>query len=555
MFIMKKSLFNLLISGVLLTTSLATLPFVSSSALNATYKEDLFNGGKDILRAKIKVSTLQPNNQESYYGRKLEASEANKIKSLLDKAYGSYSYYYNNVKLEEMDKSNEPEAYALIPYCHQIYLIKELQKLRNSFSVGTPFLQDVEKALGAFLIYERILEESSNIIYQHLEVTESHISKDDGYMRYNVRVNPLTIYFANKRKAIQIYKLATEIPIDKLKLSELNKLYLSERISHIKNECKKVIDKKLQLKEMQDIKATRQIDLSTYNDHFSMPNSWVNYYSCLADFYEIVTNPLSITLEDVSLSDSEIADNQRLLDHRNVEASTISNLAPLKDVTPKNFEKEQKVERADNSLLASSSVSNKENTPKPSQNLKESSPKESQLSELQEDKYEVPLSDTNRLTEWLNDIINKAREKNKTLISNKALKLQSTLQSNPHLLEQLQSATSELARSLSLGQLAAVELDKKATRKVPEKFVEDYVYFMDTEIKYLKNNVRFSFVKRLLEGLGGSIDTSKEGSRIGIELMNHKIILHLHDSINGLLDGGRIVSLRMLLSKAGYQIN
>ncbi len=74
---------------------------------------------------------------------------------------------------------------------------------------------------------------------------------------------------------------------------------------------------------------------------------------------------------------------------------------------------------------------------------------------------------------------------------------------------------------------------------------------METPITYLHNNLRFGVITRLVKGLGGTIDPSRNESRISLTLNKITTSIHLHDANNGILEGGRISSLRKFLIEAG----
>lgn len=88
----------------------------------------------------------------------------------------------------------------------------------------------------------------------------------------------------------------------------------------------------------------------------------------------------------------------------------------------------------------------------------------------------------------------------------------------------------------------------------PKNYEADYLLLTHTPTTYLHNNLRFSLVKKLLKGLGRKVDDSHSGSRIAFELNKKKTPIHLHDAHNGLLDDGRITSLRKLITDAGVYI-
>ena len=94
------------------------------------------------------------------------------------------------------------------------------------------------------------------------------------------------------------------------------------------------------------------------------------------------------------------------------------------------------------------------------------------------------------------------------------------------------------------------------SHKVPQRLEADFLYFMDTPpIRYLKG-LRFGLVSTLFENLDIKIDRSMAGSRIHFSYRDkqghYATSIHLHDNHNGVLDGGRISSLRKFLIDCGF---
>lgn len=155
---------------------------------------------------------------------------------------------------------------------------------------------------------------------------------------------------------------------------------------------------------------------------------------------------------------------------------------------------------------------------------------------------------------WLRNIMNETSSQTGEFcgIFQKAYSLLAQLQKNNFLLDNIQQTTSELA--LRLREIQKEKTQKTTTPlfcKVPKNYEADLVFFLETPVKYLKG-IRFCFVRRLLEGLGGTVDPSHSGSRIHVSLNNKETSIHLHDSVNGELEGGRISSLRQFIIDAGF---
>jgi len=124
------------------------------------------------------------------------------------------------------------------------------------------------------------------------------------------------------------------------------------------------------------------------------------------------------------------------------------------------------------------------------------------------------------------------------------------------LLEQTQEAVSALATFASSLKSKTVPSNSKTPRfrDVPIQAAADFDRFMTPPLRFLKDNIRFGYVRNLLEKLGAKIDDTRNGSRVHIDLCGHKTSIHIHDKINGLLDSGRIFSIRQLMLDAGFQI-
>ncbi|MEB3701499.1 hypothetical protein Bealeia1_00561 [Candidatus Bealeia paramacronuclearis] len=163
-----------------------------------------------------------------------------------------------------------------------------------------------------------------------------------------------------------------------------------------------------------------------------------------------------------------------------------------------------------------------------------------------------PIKDINN---WLQQIIDQAANVNGAemfTISSKSKNLMRVLKKSPNLLEQIQDATSKLAVQLSLKKNTSTLVKQLL---IPERYINGYEYFMETEMTFIKN-IRFSKVTPLLTGLGIKIDRSRKGSRIHLSFKtsnkNIETSLHLHDPYDGEVDGGRISSLRKFLLDCGF---
>ncbi len=139
-------------------------------------------------------------------------------------------------------------------------------------------------------------------------------------------------------------------------------------------------------------------------------------------------------------------------------------------------------------------------------------------------------------------------------ILHKAYQLAKDLEKHPMLLEEIEQATSEVARRLQdTLKVNPTTQPLASVCYVPKNYEDIFSYFFETPIKYLKD-IRFGLVRRLIEGLGGIIDIGRAGSRIHFTLNSQKTSIHLHDSLNGTLDGGRITSLRKFIVDAGFRL-
>ncbi|MBL8676730.1 MAG: hypothetical protein JNJ47_04820, partial [Alphaproteobacteria bacterium] len=178
---------------------------------------------------------------------------------------------------------------------------------------------------------------------------------------------------------------------------------------------------------------------------------------------------------------------------------------------------------------------------------------------LSKGKQEEPFEERSSLEDcrhWLKNIMNQTSSLKGGYFAlfQKAHSLFEQLKKGVPFIDDILHTTSELA-------LRLVEIRKESTEKTgitaflsaPKNYEEDLAFFLETPIKHLKG-LRFGFVSRLIKGLGGNVDTSHAGSRIHFELNNKKTSIHLHDSLNGELDGGRISSLRQFIIEAGFAL-
>lgn len=160
---------------------------------------------------------------------------------------------------------------------------------------------------------------------------------------------------------------------------------------------------------------------------------------------------------------------------------------------------------------------------------------------------------------WLQDIMKRSfsQQGEHFSIFRKAHSLLKDLEKNNELvLLAVQEATCTLAERLNgLANREDIHEERRNYIPVPKNYEYDYLLFMDTPITYLHSNIRFGMVRRLVKGLGGKIDDGRNGSRINLVLNNAHTSIHLHDAHNGLLDAGRIFSLRKFFIEAGVCVD
>lgn len=170
---------------------------------------------------------------------------------------------------------------------------------------------------------------------------------------------------------------------------------------------------------------------------------------------------------------------------------------------------------------------------------------------------ESSLQRINQLITCLTELVQTGHTLDNAYIIQKAYALKKTFMIHPEpLLEQTQEAASALATFAASLKSKTVPSNSKAPRlrAVPPQTAADFDRFMTPPLRFLKDKIRFGYVRILLEKLGAKIDDTRNGSRVHIDLYGHKTSIHIHDKINGLLDSGRIFSIRQLMLDAGFQI-
>jgi hypothetical protein len=117
--------------------------------------------------------------------------------------------------------------------------------------------------------------------------------------------------------------------------------------------------------------------------------------------------------------------------------------------------------------------------------------------------------------------------------------------------EEALNSLSDVIRNLTL-QMNALLVEKNEAKsiKVPSKLIALFDYFTDPLA--CPNDIRFGMIEPLLTGLGIEIDKSRNGSRMNFKYGHHVTSIHLHDKDNGVLDGGRISTLRTFLLDIGF---
>jgi hypothetical protein len=489
-------------------------------------------------------------------------------------------------------------------YVQQIKSIKGIERwLVELDNIGKGEIKkDLEKIMESTLGIKKFFDDKNRYLEQFLKVEIINSKKDN----YDIRLSIYSILNEQKRQCENIVSIINKIDLSKFNFSQEYALCLENEFKKIKQTFSTMVNSKIYVDKI--FQKISKINLSVNSDEFSMPETVFDNLITIKLVYQIVSNPLKIKFFDekndnIILSDEEISLNcpiywsmvnavdfeinplkldiqynkkqkkqnkkngtkKKKTNRKTKKKSFVANDVNLisKNPTPQiNGEAEIKTDLSDKSDLQN--VSNFQESEHEiakiciagDKSIIEETKAEAieDIAIAQEDEF-LETASLDACKNWLKQIMVDTSEKNKSKFSiyYKAHNLYKDLEKYGELiLDQIQQGTTELALRLQQVQLNENIHDVQMTKFiVPKNYEHAFRYLMYTPLCYLKDNLRFSFAERLLAGLCGTIDKSREGSRMAIHLNGQTIGLHLHDSINGVLDSGRITSLRQFFIEAG----
>ncbi|MDP3533062.1 MAG: hypothetical protein Q8S31_07230 [Alphaproteobacteria bacterium] len=545
------------------------------------------------LQPLVNTSDALKKSYENYFGKiDLNVKEIKKYKDYsqyLDLLSNRLSYYVP--QFDNLQCSLIPGA-AFKIYIQQIKSIKGIERwLAELNNIGEGEIKnDLEKILESTLGIKKFFDDESRYLEQFLKVETINSKKDN----YDIRLSIYSIVNEQKSQSKNILSIINKIDLKKFNLNQEYALSLENEFNKIKQafSTSTMINSKISVDKI--FQKISKINLSDDSDEFSMPKTVFDNLITIKRAYHLVTNPLNIKFfneinDNIILSDEELFLNYPI--YLGMVNSIDFEIDPLQLSIHHNKKKHKKIKKK--SLIVNHVNLISENSTRQISNEVETKTDLSDevdlqnVSNFQESDHEIApiciagdrsiieetkaeaikeiaivqedefleIASLDACKNWLKKIMVDTSEKSKSKFSiyYKAHNLYKDLEKSGDLiLEQIQQGITELALRLQQVQLNENINDVQPPRFViPKNYEDAFRYLIYTPLCYLKDNVRFSFVEKLILGLDGSVDKSREGSRIAIHLNGKTTGLHLHDSVNGVLDSGRITSLRQFFIEAG----
>ncbi|MDP1723677.1 MAG: hypothetical protein Q8L85_03140 [Alphaproteobacteria bacterium] len=448
-------------------------------------------------------------------------------------------------------------------YAQQIMPIKKIEYFLNNLKVDAIELKEGMKSVIENLNFvQDYLDDYFKYILQFLQI-ECTNKKN---CIYSATLNVNTILLNQKKNLNNIKSILGKMNLDLFKMPDFFKNRLINLFNGLKKDLIIANDQKIKIN-----KSTRKIskiDILLDGD-ISFPNCIKDNYNNIRKAYSFVINPLLIKFEEdgnvFELTEGEIEENMPiLLDMlQNISVDLIEKSLPLKNKKKKKRSK-KKLKKTINANQENNNIIMTNEKAEIDTNIIDGQTDDNIIDSLVEESKEIEEeiniideSPVEKCKNWLKEIMLNSSVKDGEFFSifYKAHDLYKQLETHEIiLLDQIQQAISELALRMQNIQTNSIQYNRLSTIFVPKNYEEDFLYVMYTPVCYLNNNVRFGFVKRLIEGLGGIVDESRSGSRISLHLNGQTSSLHVHDSVNGLLDGGRITSLREFFINAGVMM-
>ena len=582
------------------------------------FKQDWTSSITILKNLKHKMDALQESDHGQYFAKEdVSERQLDRAKTLFRHSLNSTEHYLQdlvrtsqiNVACSSQANEETTGKFAFQYYCLQLPIIKNLYDEQALAQPHSPYFTDLERCIESVNFYSKhfTLTEETMAYFSKIQPN----GKRGGLKNYAVYFNENDWFFLQRRQVRSILSRLNQMDLDKLHLPANYKEYLQIEIEKIKKAISNifkgpVISSILKEKSYQDLAAAGQ----TYT--FSRPltkNQLAIQYALGIAFNPFALNFTSNSHpEKISLSDEEQAISTNLLNQLlalntllrptcqpkkgkvhptkrkkgtlvKPQARTTKVITPIRVfstiandsfvsqdpvITLSELEKpestlfvrdlvEQLIRDLPLPVQGEPSSSHDPMIEYPSQ-LTSSSSTSSTSSPHDPITRQEELENVSFVKKWLADIIKASQSNNGAFgVFQKAWGLASMIEKNPDLLEQIQEATAGLATRLQM--LEQSSLIHPLSHKIPQNLESDFLYFMDTPIRYLKG-LRFGLVSTLFENLDIKINRSMAGSRIHFSFRDkqghYETSIHLHDKHNGELDGGRISSLRKFLIDCGF---
>lgn len=559
------------------------------------FKRDSFESLNTLKQINESIKQLDDKESKSYFGEVAAARRFKQARTLFEQAEKSINSYHNQI-LSLLDGVTTPKELSLrlfLPFCHQFYLIKGFHHLRDTSKEDSLCKKHTEDSLKAFSIYEKYWTDDESILFTYLNI-EPAKKRPDGIQRYSLHVDEKA-HFLFVKKTMRNITNRIEIlngffQLNNLLLEKRYKQELLQQLRNIEEHFRRAKGTSLvSLVRDPNFGELRKTDLST--EALSIPEEIFDTLNFLRHSARVVFEPFSLSFyglegrqDHLNLTPAEKQNAISLFTdfmEKRQEASQPQK-KEKKSVKKKKNTKKKKQLKKKNALKLARCNEEKEKNELPAEDessfslqdtvieqqdtkdgaalasmqpsaedSKPSNRSSSLLSEEPNDEKVEAINDALNILQTLQDAT-RGQSSNYFFIYHKAYSLSISLREKPELLEQVQNGISQLSLKLQELNMRNSNLKPKVY-PVPKLLESEFNYIMETPLCYLKG-IRFGSVRVFLEKLGATIDPSHEGSRIGIQLNGKKTSIHLHDSKNGELDGGRIMNLRKLLIDAAYVV-
>jgi hypothetical protein len=452
-------------------------------------------------------------------------------------------------------------------YCHKVKALRNLKDKKNSLpfqEIG--LVKDIDQLYESLEKIKRFFSKNEHYLLNFLSIQRiNKLPVDD----YDVRLSLSAIVSSQIKDIQNILALSNKINPDKFFINERYKNRVKQELFYIKSGAQQSLSQK-KIKLGLDLQKLSQLNLAKESETFQIPSGLFQNWQRIEQAYNVIFNILNLEFvyegQTITLTPAEREKNHQIY-LQMIQSDPSEKVIQHKTKNKKKHNKQENLsfKQEQSSEIEKEFVKTTTSSDPLEENTKEAlfnpldnsqplimehnNTKEGKLSELAQ---ETEVDQCKRL---LQEIMKSTanQEGENYFIWEKAHSLFKNLSNHEYLLPEIQQTTSQLSIRVAEMKKDSVLPLKLTISQIflKEKDKEDYLFIMKTPIRYLKNALRFGVVRRFIEGIGGNIDVGRAGSRIGIKLNNLTTTIHLHDSTNGILDGGRIMSIRDFITKAG----